>query len=163
MNDGNKIKQGGVGKRSGIKKKSILGELLGQVAVWQGLGFFALVCLIWAIEALDLPAAIYGRPESVVDWFGSSILMGGVVVIGFVVVAHTYVQQKRILKGFISVCSYCKKVHVSESDWEQIEQFISERTLAEFTHGVCPVCYQKIMAELAEASNDRESPTAESE
>ena len=127
------------------KKSSVLGNLLGLVAFWQGMGFIALVCLIWAIEVLDLPSAIFGQPSSQIDWFGSSILMGGVIVIGFVIVAHTYLQQKQILKGFISVCSYCKKVHVSETDWEQIEEFISERTLAEFTHGVCPACYKEIM------------------
>ena len=146
--------------RARKNKSSVLGNLLGLVAFWQGMGFIALVCLIWAIEVLDLSAALFDQSPSPVDWFGSSILMGGVIIIGFVIVAHTYLQHKQILKGFISVCSYCKKVHVNETDWEQIEAFISERTLAEFTHGVCPVCYKEIMDGL-EAGEGEDSEKTE--
>ncbi|MDZ4200519.1 MAG: hypothetical protein U1E27_14685 [Kiritimatiellia bacterium] len=137
-------------------KHRTVGSLFGEVAFWQGLGFFALICLIWAKEAMDFPSLFYGVPESPPDWLGASLLTAGVLVIGFVVVANTYLQQSRVLKGFISVCSYCRKVHVEETSWEQMETFISENTLAEFTHGVCPSCYKTLMADL---EKEADSPT----
>ena len=57
-------------------------------------------------------------------------------------------QQRSVLQGFISVCSYCHKVHVEETTWAQMEEYISERTLAEFTHGICPSCYRKCIENL---------------
>ena len=133
-------------KRS--REIGVLGRLFGQVAFWQAMGFLALIAFVWARETLDLPAVLYGAPESPPDWLGASIVTAGIVVIGFIVVAHTYLQQQRILRGFIRVCSYCRKVHVERTMWEPIELFISERTLAEFTHGICPDCMKRVSSEL---------------
>ena len=91
---------------------------------------------------------IYGAPPSPVDLMGASLLSAGVLAIALIVVGHTYLQQQRVLKGFISVCSYCHKVHVEETGWEQMEEYISDRTLAEFTHGICPDCYGRVILEL---------------
>ena len=134
-------------------------RLFGQVAFWQSLEFFALVCLVWAKETMDLPALLCGAPPAPVDWVGASMLSAGVLAIALIVVGHTYVQQRRVLKGFISVCSYCHKVHVEETDWEQMEEYVSARTLAEFTHGICPSCYGKVVHEL-EADGTLPPPAA---
>ena len=123
-------------------------RLFGQVAFWQTMGFLALVCLVWAKETLDLPSLLFGEPPSPVDWIGASLLSAGVLAVALIVVGHTYLQQQRVLKGFISVCSYCHKVHVEETGWEQMEEYISDRTLAEFTHGICPTCYGRLVEEL---------------
>jgi len=135
-----------------------LRHLFGQVAFWQGMGFLAMVAFIWARESLDLPNLLLDEPPSPPDWIGAAILTVGILAIGFVITAHTYLQQKRVLKGYIRVCSYCRKVHIEDTSWEQMEQFISDRTLAEFTHGICPTCLRKAEAEI-EASV-REKPTS---
>ena len=49
------------------------------------------------------------------------------------------------LKTLLPICSYCKRVRNDESYWEQIEQYFREHAGAEFTHSVCPDCYNKIM------------------
>ena len=50
-----------------------------------------------------------------------------------------------MLRGFITVCSYCKKVRIDEKAWQQMEIFVADRTLAEFTHGICPHCYDRVL------------------
>lgn len=47
------------------------------------------------------------------------------------------------LESFIPICSYCKNVRDDKSYWQRIERYVAERTGAEFSHSVCPDCYQK--------------------
>ena len=44
------------------------------------------------------------------------------------------------LKGIIPICAGCKKVRDDEGFWRQVEEYISEHSEAEFSHGLCPDC-----------------------
>jgi sigma-B regulation protein RsbU (phosphoserine phosphatase) len=54
----------------------------------------------------------------------------------------TRVQQ---LEQLLPICSYCKKVRDDHNYWQQIESYIQKRTGSEFSHSVCPDCYQRIV------------------
>jgi phosphoserine phosphatase RsbU/P len=47
------------------------------------------------------------------------------------------------LQGLVPICMYCKKIRNDRNYWEQVESYISQHTEAEFSHGVCPDCYEK--------------------
>ena len=47
------------------------------------------------------------------------------------------------LQGLIPICSFCKKIRDDEGYWEQIEKYISQRSKAFFSHGICPDCMKK--------------------
>jgi len=47
------------------------------------------------------------------------------------------------LEGFISICSYCKKIRTERQTWEQLEKYFTEHSDAMFTHGICPECAEK--------------------
>ncbi len=49
----------------------------------------------------------------------------------------------KTLKGFIPICAWCKKIRDDEGYWNQLEAYISERTDAVFSHGLCPECAEK--------------------
>ncbi|MGH9406446.1 MAG: response regulator transcription factor [Terriglobia bacterium] len=49
------------------------------------------------------------------------------------------------LQGLLPMCSYCKRIRNDRNYWQQVESYISERSEAEFTHGVCPQCYETIV------------------
>ncbi|HXG84988.1 MAG TPA: response regulator transcription factor [Pyrinomonadaceae bacterium] len=49
------------------------------------------------------------------------------------------------LQGILSICSYCKNIRNSENDWEHVEGYISEHTKAQFSHGICPDCYESVI------------------
>ena len=74
------------------------------VAFWQFLTFFLLLALIWLDEILDFPALFYGELPSDIDWIRACVLSAGVIIVGFVTIAHTYIQQHRMMKGMITVC-----------------------------------------------------------
>jgi hypothetical protein len=129
------------------------------IAFWQFLGFGLLLGVIWVDQVLDLSEVFFGTPRPGNSWLGTAIVTAGVIVIGFVTVAHTYVQQKRILQGFLRICTYCKKIKLDNQSWEQMEKYVSEHSHAEFSHGICPDCFKRVVGEL-EATPPPAEPTA---
>ncbi len=59
-------------------------------------------------------------------------------------------EEVKTLRGIIPICSYCKKIRDDEGIWNQLEAYIHLHSDAEFSHGACPDCYKKQMAELHE-------------
>lgn len=53
----------------------------------------------------------------------------------------------RQLEGFIAICSYCKRIRSDAQQWEQMERYISDHSHAQFSHGICPDCYEKVREE----------------
>ena len=53
------------------------------------------------------------------------------------------------LTGLLPICGYCKRIRSEHDYWEQVESYISQHTDAVFSHGICPACLEKAMAELA--------------
>lgn len=56
-----------------------------------------------------------------------------------------FATQVRTLEAFLPICSYCKKVREDSNYWTQIESYINTRTGTDFSHSVCPDCYQRIV------------------
>jgi sigma-B regulation protein RsbU (phosphoserine phosphatase) len=52
------------------------------------------------------------------------------------------------LAGLLPICSYCKRIRSDDNYWAQVEEYIGDHTDAKFTHGICPACLEKAMAEL---------------
>ncbi len=46
----------------------------------------------------------------------------------------------RSLSGLIPICAGCKKVRNDEGFWEQVESYVRDRSEADFSHSLCPVC-----------------------
>jgi DNA-binding response OmpR family regulator len=64
-------------------------------------------------------------------------------------------EEIKTLNGILPICSYCKQIRNDEGYWQQVEEYISEHSEAMFSHGVCPICYKKVMAHLkAEDGSD---------
>jgi len=53
----------------------------------------------------------------------------------------------KILQGIIPICSYCHKMRDDKNSWKKLEKYISERSDAKFSHGVCPSCLPSVYSE----------------
>lgn len=49
-------------------------------------------------------------------------------------------SRVRLLEGFIPICAYCRKVRDDRDFWQQVEEYLEQRTTSQFTHGICPDC-----------------------
>jgi two-component system, chemotaxis family, sensor kinase Cph1 len=52
------------------------------------------------------------------------------------------------LEGIIPICMFCKKIRDDSESWHQLEKYISEHSQADFSHSICPSCYEKALRDL---------------
>lgn len=64
-------------------------------------------------------------------------------------------EEVRTLSGLLPICSYCKKIRDEAQQWSSVESYISRRTEAAFSHGICPDCYERNVKPLLSALKDR--------
>lgn len=57
-------------------------------------------------------------------------------------------EEIQTLRGFIPICANCKKIRDDEGLWEAIEHYISSRSEAVFSHGICPDCSVELYPEI---------------
>ncbi len=53
-------------------------------------------------------------------------------------------QDVKTLSGLLPICSSCRKVRDDQGYWNNLEQYISEHSGAEFSHGICPECAERL-------------------
>lgn len=52
------------------------------------------------------------------------------------------VAQIKTLHGLLPICMHCKKIRDDRGNWSPVEVYVRERTDAEFSHGLCPHCFE---------------------
>jgi ligand-binding sensor domain-containing protein len=57
----------------------------------------------------------------------------------------------KTLHGLLPICAWCKKVRDDGGYWNQLEEYVSEHTQAEFSHGICPECREQMRPRAAGA------------
>jgi hypothetical protein len=63
------------------------------------------------------------------------------------------ISEVKKLSGLLPMCANCKKIRNDEGYWQQVEDYITKHTEAEFSHGLCPDCAKKLYPELAMKKN----------
>ena len=58
---------------------------------------------------------------------------------------QTALATVKTLSGLLPLCAWCREVRTDGGYWVQLERYISERSDARFTHGICPKCEAKMM------------------
>ena len=57
-------------------------------------------------------------------------------------------KEIKQLQGIIPICASCKQIRDDKGAWNQMEQYISKHSDAQFSHGICPECMEKLYPEL---------------
>jgi hypothetical protein len=52
--------------------------------------------------------------------------------------------ELQTLRGMVPICSSCKSIRDDRGEWQQMEHYIQEHSLAQFSHGVCPACASEL-------------------
>ena len=54
-----------------------------------------------------------------------------------------FTAQIKMLKDLIPICMYCKKIRNDNDYWQGVESYIAQQTGSNFSHGICPECFEK--------------------
>lgn len=80
-------------------------------------------------------------------------LLGAIFVsLGIGLHARMIDEIQQTIQGLVPICMECKKVRQQSEDsadpaaWKEIETYISQRTDAKFSHGICPDCLEQVRA-----------------
>jgi len=65
----------------------------------------------------------------------------------------------KTLRGIVPICASCKKIRDDKGYWNQLEIYLTEHSEADFSHGICPECVQKIYPEF----NEQPLPNSDSD
>lgn len=87
---------------------------------------------------------------------GNIFIIIGLIVMNFHRVEYDLqaaLEEVKTLQGIIPICSSCKKIRDDKGIWNQIEAYISVHSEAEFSHGICPDCIQKLYPEIDDDDN----------
>lgn len=58
------------------------------------------------------------------------------------------VATVKVLGGIIPICAWCKKIRNDSGYWEGLEKYLNEHSEADFSHGICPECLEKVAREM---------------
>ena len=62
-------------------------------------------------------------------------------------------SEIKTLRGILPICSSCKKIRDDKGYWQQVEVYVRDHTHADFSHGYCPECADKLMQEIRARKN----------
>jgi hypothetical protein len=57
---------------------------------------------------------------------------------------ETALAEVKTLRGIIPICASCKNIRDDKGYWHRVEAYITEHSEVGFTHGICPVCAEKL-------------------
>jgi GAF domain-containing protein len=61
-------------------------------------------------------------------------------------------EHVKTLRGLLPICAWCKRIRDDQGYWKQVEAYFHAHTGADFTHGICPECMEKHMADHKEVA-----------
>lgn len=71
---------------------------------------------------------------------------------------QTALAEVKTLREFLPICCYCKRIRDDENYWHSVEAYISTHTNTQFSHGICPHCWEAIVKHELPGGEPRGSP-----
>ena len=129
------------------------------------------ICAISRIERIPLAIVVgYGRDSALREWRRRvwQLVPGYLVlsVLAFAALRAYLLSLRRraelqravsglrdaldnvkVLRGLLPICASCKKIRDDKGYWNQLESYLHAHAGAEFTHGFCPDCLERLYPE----------------
>jgi hypothetical protein len=131
-------------KKTAYQKLSPNQKVFYLLLVVQTISFATFLILTWVDEELILP-----NIDSWIPFASPKIIAGFLesfwLIILFILTTRFQIvswRRIKLLEGILPICSYCKKIRDKQGKWNQVESYVSDKTDANFSHGICPNCIQ---------------------
>jgi hypothetical protein len=122
-----------------------------SILIWQVVILLIFLVMTTTNEVLDLPHSLLGDQATTWNQRSGEVAIEIIIfilVIGLEMLLFMRLFKRiRILEGFLPICANCKKIR-TDTKWEEIEAYISQRSPVAFSHSICPECQEKLYPEL---------------
>ncbi|TLS78191.1 DUF3365 domain-containing protein [Mariprofundus erugo] len=115
-----------------------------------------------------LPAESVIASEQASIWFNSkSYAVIWLLGLAGLVFAYREIRQRaseqerlierleNTLQGLVPICASCKNIRNDDGEWEQLEIYLTTHSDAEFSHGICPECHDKLYGGFVRSNRDK--------
>jgi len=130
-----------------MKSKTLRMLTISQLAI-----FLLFLCLTLGNEIIDIPHYVFNdAPTLYSQRLGEIMIELSIFIIVMVIQTLLFknlYKRIRLLEGFIPICANCKKIKSTGEQWEQIEKYITQHSLAQFSHSICPDCVSLLYPDL---------------
>lgn len=113
-----------------------------------GLGFGAIIALIWLAELARLPHLLFGEPAI---FYWPRVLLRTVVAALIWIWMHITIERLlsrlRELEELLRICSWCRKIGY-QGRWLTLEQFFGSAFATPTSHGICEECAEKARSKI---------------
>ncbi len=126
------------------RKPITINFITARAIMYQLIGYGILLFLVTGDEVFDFPHNIFGFPATPINW-GEVIIESSYIIVlcAFTVyLTYRFLREIKLLEGIIPICSHCKKI-LDKEDWKSLEEYLSNKSEALLSHGVCPECAKK--------------------
>lgn len=65
--------------------------------------------------------------------------------------------QLKVLRGILPICASCSRIRDQRGDWSKLETYVQEHSHAQFSHGICPQCSQKLYGDFLSVTHEKET------
>jgi hypothetical protein len=99
---------------------------------------------------------VWTTPWSVDESFANAVIRMTVFVVLTYLVHRVSAQNEELAKevktlsGILPICAFCKKIRTEKNEWVPVENYVRDRSDAEFSHGFCPECGKKHYGDILE-------------
>ena len=113
-----------------------------------------------------MSASVYQGLTFTVNVVGNIMLITGLIIINAQRLEHDLFKaraQVKSLTGLLPICSSCKKIRDDRGCWQDVAVYVRDRSEAEFSHGLCPECMERLYPEYAQRLREQASMGEQSE
>lgn len=118
------------------------------LALHQALMGFFLCCYVVVLLLFAFKMQVAGQL-----FVGIVFFLGAIFVLTSISIQYRLLSEvQRTISGLLPICSICRKVRIESSDgsksWKSVEAFLSNKSEIDFSHGLCPDCFQNELGTL---------------
>ena len=99
--------------------------------------------IFWRKDDACFPVRFSSRPV-----YDQGLLWGAVITFMDITEQKKLESEVKILRGLLPICAVCKKIRDDKDCWHGVADYIRRHSEADFTHGLCPGCLAKQLAEI---------------
>lgn len=120
-------------------------------ALWSGVALAIMIVVAnragWTFDTLADSDGWTSIVASVVDVALFLVSLAGLLTIHDIALRRAETELD-LLRSMLSVCAWCRRIRDDDEGWIAMERYMTRHKGASLTHGICPECEAKTLAEM---------------